>query len=211
MKKIYLLIQATVFTVILNAQDYAVWKDNKLTLDNGVIKRELSFENGNLVTQNLILKGNDFNFVKPQDDFDRKMNSFVKEFSILIDGKYYDGLSGWQFVSCTTTKDSRQGQGAVIRLKGLNEISSFEVAITYLLYPQLPVIRKQITVYNQSAKEIKIESLDVEKLKLNFSYIPSVSYANYGRQKHLSTYIGNWDDAVIAVHSYEKKFGNYSW
>ncbi|HZK65783.1 MAG TPA: hypothetical protein VFC34_16695 [Puia sp.] len=26
----------------------------------------------------------------------------------------------------------------------------------------------------------------------------SVVYTNYGRQKHLGTYIGNWDDPLLA-------------
>jgi alpha-galactosidase len=71
----------------------------------------------------------------------------------------------------------------------------------------LPVIRKQVTLRNKSCKEIMIESFDVEKLLLGFSFIEAVTYTNYGRQKHLSTYVGDWDDPIIAVHSYSQNAG----
>jgi alpha-galactosidase len=193
--------------MLLNAQEVAVWKNNILTLDNGIVKREIGFENNKIATKSITLKDDDFNFISKPDEFSKKVGSEENEFSFLIDGKYYDGLSGWQFVSYSPATDSRQGQGATLRLKGMHEISSIEVAITYLLYPQLPVIRKQVTILNQSGNEIKLESLDVEKLRFSFNYIPSVCYANYCRQKHLSTYIGNWDDPVLAIHSYEISAG----
>ena len=60
---------------------------------------------------------------------------------------------------------------------------------------------------SNSGKEIRIESFDVEKLILGFSFVEAVTYANYGRQKHLSTYVGDWDDPVIAVHSYSLNAG----
>ena len=101
--------------------------------------------------------------------------------------------SGWRLINFAAAKDVRQGNGATIHLSSIGALN-IELQITYLLYPRLPVIRKQIKISNRSGKEIMIESLDIEKLKLGFSFIESVVYANYGRQKHLSTYIGNWDD-----------------
>ena len=69
------------------------------------------------------------------------------------------------------------------------------------------MIRKEITLLNNSGKEIMVESFDIEKLLLGFSFVEAVSYTNYGRQKHLSTYVGDWDDPVIAVHSYSQNAG----
>jgi alpha-galactosidase len=130
-----------------------------------------------------------------------------KEFSLLIDGKHCDGQSGWSLISYQYAADSRQGKGVTVNLKGKRDFTGLEVQITYLLYPDLPVIRKQITILNMTGKEIMIKSLDIEKLLLGFSFVESVAYTNYGRQKHLSTYVGDWDDPGIAVHSYFRNAG----
>jgi alpha-galactosidase len=183
--------------LFLSAQDFASWQKNSLLLDNGVVSREIVVENGAIHTKNLKIKGNDLNF-----DSERS-----KEFSMEINGKLCNGESGWNLISFNPAIDSRQGKGAIVKLEGTKDFSGIEVDITYLLYPNLPVIRKQISILNNSGKEIVIESLDIEKLILGFSYIEAVSYANYGRQKHLSTYVGDWDDPVIAIHSYSKNAG----
>ena len=110
-------------------------------------------------------------------------------------------------ISFNSATDSHKGAGATVRLQGLKEFEGIVAEITYLLYPDLPVIRKQINLRNNSGKEIRIESFDIEKLILGFSFVEAVTYANYGRQKHLSTYIGDWDDPLIAIHSYSQSAG----
>ena len=184
------------FVSSVSAQDFAVWKDNKLTLDNGVVNREIVVENGCLVTRSLRVKNSDLNFNKKSE-----------EFSFAVDGKSYNGASGWSLISFLPAKDERHGRGAIVKLKGTKELGGIELEVLYLLYPGLPVIRKQVTILNHSEKEIMLESLDVEKLVLGFNYIESVVYSNYGRQKHLGTYIGNWDDPLLVVHSYAKNAG----
>lgn len=179
-------------TNLLAYPQFASWKKNELVLDNGLISRKIKIEGNKIETTLLKLKSNDLNFNSPG----------AKEFSFLIDGEMYDGSTGWKLVSFDTARDKYSGNGAVVNLQGLGKLNSIYISITYLLYPDLPVIRKKITIVNQSAREIILESLDIEKLKLGFSFIESVTYANYGRQKHLGTYIGNWDDPVLAIHSY---------
>jgi alpha-galactosidase len=181
----------------LEAQDFAAWNKNSLVLNNGIVERSIVVENGIIYTQSLKIKGNDLNFNSEQS----------KEFSLLIDGKYCDGKSGWSLMSIDPARDIRQGNGATIKLKGTKNFSGIEADITYLLYPDLPVIRKQITLLNNSGKEVMIESFDIEKLLLGFDFVESVCYANYGRQKHLSTYVGDWDDPVVAIHSYARNAG----
>ena len=185
------------FVQVLNGQDFASWQNHSLFLNNGVVTREIVVENGNICTKSLKIKGNDLNFDSEKS----------KEFSLEIDGKLCDGESGWELISFIRAGDTRQGKGATVKLQGTKAFSGIEADITYLLYPDLPVIRKQITLLNNSGKEIRIESFDIEKLIPGFSFVESVTYANYGRQKHLSTYVGDWDDALIAVHSYSKNAG----
>ena len=180
----------------ISAQDFGAWKDNRLVLDNGVITREIVFEAGRLTTRSIKLKNNDLNF-----------NNMSAEFSFMINGKIYDGSSVWTLISIFPAKDKYKGDGAIVKLAGTKKLSGIEIEIMYLLYPDLPVIRKQITIFNHTGQEVMLESFDVEKLLLGFNYIESVVYSNYGRQKHLGTYIGNWDDPILAIHSYAKNAG----
>lgn len=176
----------------LNAQDFASWNQDSLVISNGLIERNIVFENGGFNTRSLKIKGSGWNFATEKS----------KEFSMFINGQYCDGNSGWLLKSFVPASDTRQGKGATVILAGTKEFTGIELGITYLLYPGLPVIRKQISILNASAQEIMIESLDVEKLILGFSFVPSVVYTNYCRQKHLGTYIGDWDDPLIAIHCY---------
>ena len=194
---IWYFISLLFFAPYVKAQDFATWKSSSLILDNGLVSREIVVENGSIHTKSLKIKGNDLNF-------DSEVS---KEFSLEIDGKVCDGESGWNLISFAAAADSHYGKGATVKLQGTKGFSGIEADITYFLYPDLPVIRKQIKILNNSQKEIRIESLDIEKLILGFSFVEAVTYANYGRQKHLSTYLGDWDDPVIAVHSYSQNAG----
>ena len=185
------------FYSMLQAQDFATFSGNSLLLSNGLITREIVIADGKILSKSLKLKDNDLNFNSGKS----------KEFSLYIDSKNCDGQSGWNLMSFVAANDNYKGNGATVKLQGTKGFSGIEVHITYLLYANLPVIRKHISIFNHTGEEIMIESLDVEKLVLGFDYISAVAYTNYGRQKHLSTYIGDWDDPVIAVHSYSRNAG----
>jgi len=196
-KKVFSLLGFLSCISVMQAQTYATWTNSTLHLNNGLVEREISIEGGKFLTKSLKLKDNDINFNSEKS----------KEFSLLINGKICDGKSGWILKQIEPSSDNYQGTGAVVKLRGRDRFAGIELHITYLLYPNLPVIRKQITIQNNTDKDIMIESLDVEKLALGFSFVESVVYANYGRQKRLSTYVGDWDDPVIAIHSYARNAG----
>ncbi len=193
---LYFTISCLPSLICLQAQQYAAWDEKTLSLDNDIVNREITVENGRLLTKSLKLKNNELNFCNRSE-----------EFSFLIDGKNYNGTSGWELMSFLPASDDYQGKGTIVKLKGTKELRNIELEVMYLLYPDLPVIRKQITIHNNSKEEIMLESFDIEKLILGFGYVESVVYSNYGRQKHLSTYTGNWDDPMLAVHSYERNAG----
>jgi alpha-galactosidase len=174
------------------AEGYATFHENILKPDNGIIEREIEVEDESIFTKHFKLKGNDFIFNSGRNS----------EFSLLIDVRKCDEQSGWDLISFFPVRDNYQGDGATVAVEGTKAFSGIEVHLTYLFYPDLPVIWKRIQILNNTGKEIVIESLDIEKLRLGFRFISSVVYINYGRQKHLSTYIGDWDDPVVAVHSY---------
>ena len=69
-----------------------------------------------------------------------------------------------------------------------------------MLYPELPLIRKKISITNHSDKELKVEGLDIEHINLAWWETHNVVQADYGRQKRLGPYTGDWYDPVVATH-----------
>src|SRR5690349_14530535 len=111
-----------------HAQGYATFFPDSLELNNGVVSRAISFKKGVISTRRISVSGNDKDFTG--------RNS--KEFSLNINGKYYDGHSGWTLLGMDTTHDDHQGKGAVIKFAGKKELAGLEFQISYILYPNLP-------------------------------------------------------------------------
>ncbi len=152
-KYLLTLICLLLFVIKTKGNDFATWNNNILILNNGLVTREIVIDKGIICTKILKISGSDINF-NSEDS---------KEFSLIINGKQCDGQSGWDLISFVSASDIRKGSGATVKLRGTKAFNGIEVDITYLLYPDLPVIRKQITLLNNSGKEIMIESLDVER------------------------------------------------
>lgn len=185
---------------IISGQNNFTWQMGKITLDNGVIRRniEIDEEKGTVQTTSMFLKDNDRNFVN---------GDATLEFCFVIDDKTYSGQSKWVYLRHSVAKDEHNGEGVTLTVRGTGVLSAFELDITYLLYPDLPVIRKYITFRNKGNKALKLESPDVENLRMNWSLTSSVVYANYARQKRLGTYIGDWDDPLVIVHDFDRHEG----
>jgi len=90
---------------------------------------------------------------------------------------------------------------------GIKAAAGLELKVSYYLYPKLPVIRKEIEVLNISRSELRLEALFSEKLVLDLNFVESACFTNYGRQKHLGSYVGNWDDPLLAIHNYHYSRG----
>jgi alpha-galactosidase len=181
------------------AQPFAFIKDKTLTLDNGVIRRKIEFEkDGGVNSMNLILLKHNTEFLNQWQD---------SEFSFLLNEKYYSSKDAWKFVSCEIIKGEYQGEGAEVVVER-NDIG-VRLKITYLLYPELPIIRKKIEFINTGKKEIKLEAVDVEKFIISEAYTGQDSWImrNYARQKTLETYIGDKFDPVIVLHQVNKSRG----
>lgn len=187
------------FLIMLYGSAYAqtnyTWQSGKLVLDNGSIRRTIEFDKdaGVVQTTSMFLANNEKNFVS---------SDVSLEFSFLIDDIIYTGQNGWEYVKHADVRDDKQGAGVTVTLKGTGKLEQLEINISYILYPNLPVIRKYLTFINRGDKEIKLESLDVENLRVNWSFVHSWVYANFARQKRLGTFIGDWDDPLVIVHNY---------
>ena len=191
-----------VFLTVLqwvSAQPFAKWTTSELLLDNGLIKRviELPAENGNLTTSSYKPVTGEFKYFLPSNT----------EFEFEANGIVYSGKTDWNLVEVKAIKDSRQGDGASVTLVSSDKI--IELTIKYLLYPNLPVIRKNLVIKNLSDREINLESVDVERfstakyLASTFSWI----YSDYGRRKSIGPYEGNMQDALVIVHNMDWESG----
>ena len=176
----------------LFSQTFSSFSDNVLTLNNGVIKRVIQLndnENG-IVTQSYSLQKGEVNFLSPNSE----------DFYFEADGKQLTGLSMWNLVSVNSVEGENSGNGARVILE--NPSRSIKITITYMLYPDLPVIRKKITFLNTGKKDIILEALDIERLKFKNTGVGTHCWVmhDYARQKALGQFVGNWYDPVVVVH-----------
>ncbi|MGW8256855.1 MAG: alpha-galactosidase, partial [Thermoguttaceae bacterium] len=191
----------------VQSASFATWNQDELTLDNGIVSRRISFDNESVRTVSLKLAGVNRNFVTApqapgQGNMPGKNARGLREFSFTLNDKPLDGSSGWKLVGIEACKIGG-GNGAIVSLDG----NGLHLQITYVLYPNLPVIRKKIKIANRSLKEVKIENFDVESLPLTWENTQNVVYRNFARYKWLGPFIGNWDDPVVAVQRQDKQCG----
>jgi alpha-galactosidase len=196
-----LLFSSLFLTIIfcLHAQQYATWDKQTLALDNGVIKRviNLNFENHGIVSNSMKLTNNNEEFLLKNSE----------EFYFEVHGKAITGFDKWNLVNIKNTEGENHGKGAVVILENPN--AQLRISITYMMYPDLPVIRKKIAFNNTGKKEIKLEALDIEYLKFLASGTGTHCWVmnNYARQKSLGQFVGNWYDPVVVVHEIDRRRG----
>ncbi len=186
----------------------------QVVVENGLIRRLLEFENGKITTLSLRLKGCPQNFVsieKAEPGITGQQGSYSgefrvpkganpDEFSFYLNDLPVTGKSGWNLSSVDPVKE-KQGSGYQFVLNGTRDFNrDVRLAITYLTYPDVPVIRKKITFENTGKNLLKIESLDIESLTLGWNNTHNVVYNQYARYKRLGPFTGDWDDPAVIVH-----------
>lgn len=188
-----------------------------IKLNNGLIERvfylsddsKLSTSSYMMVENTVKNEVKDENWTLSKEELKNKSKSFInpnsKEFAFTLDDKEFTGLSAWS-VSVRDTTISGGGKGYVFLLKS-TEKEGLNVSLTYLTFPNLPLIKKQLTIYNSSLTDFKLESLDVENLNLNLWTFNAWIMRNYARYKHIGPYIGDWDDPLVIVHDVSKQRG----
>lgn len=195
MRKIYTLLFGFLFTVsiVSTAQPYVSWTKTELKLNNGMVERtiKLPVDKGNFITTIYKPVTGNFKYLLPNNsDFQFEMN-----------GKTYSGKSDWVFKNIAKYTDAKSGDGAAVTM--VSGDKKIELTVQFLLYPGLPVIRKNLVIKNISNVTVPLESVDVEKFELT-SYWPSTfSWVchDYGRRRSIGPYDGNMQDALITVHN----------
>ena len=193
MKKVILLIFCVLTFSMLFADTFAKWTNTELTLDNGLVQRiiKLPTTGGNFITTSYKPVTGEFKYFLPANT----------DFQFEANGITYSGKSNWSLVGVKTIADNRQGDGAAVTLKsGDNKI---ELTLNFLLYPNLPVIRKSLIVKNIGTEELSLESVDVEKFNTTAYWASTFSWvcSDYGRRRHIGPYEGNMQDALVIVHN----------
>jgi alpha-galactosidase len=208
-----LIIFFLIISINLFAQES--WDGKNLLIQNQNIKRVVVLENSEFSTMEYRLAGTTFNFVATQKkepllldkkgakkvgEFRRWKGPKPDEFSFLLNGEKVNGKTGWE-VSNVTDEGKGDEKTYKVSLKGISEINkNIELTITYVLYANLPVIRKKIDFKNVGLGEQKIESLDIESLNIAWGNTHNHIYNNYGRYKHIGPFVGSWDDPLVIVH-----------
>lgn len=191
-----------VFSV--SAQPYASWTKTELALSNGLVERtfELPAKQGSFLTTAYKPLVGDFKyFTNNNTDFQFEINK-----------KIYSGKTKWILQNISKYNDTKQGDGAAVKL--ISADKKVELILQFLLYPNLPVIRKNIVIKNLSKQTIQLESVDVEKFETDkfegtgywattFSWI----LHDYGRRRSIGPYLGNMQDALVTVHNTEWQQG----
>ena len=183
----------------LTAQTNTQFDKESLTLDNGIIKRVVKFNSSKAG-----IYSSSFKLNTVADEF---ILSNAEEFYVEIDGKPFTGLDDWKLISINKVIDENGGNGAIVELELKDPV--LRISISYLLYPDLPVIRKKIAFNNTGSKEIRIEALDIERFNFPGSGTGTHCWVmnDFGRQKSLGQFIGEWYDPVIVIHNVRQQKG----
>jgi alpha-galactosidase len=199
--------KAIIFTLLLLAltdsygviNHFAKWTNNELVLCNGLIRRIIMLPSteGRFLTVSYKPMSGSFSFLADTcSDFRFELNDIS-----------YSGRDLWKMVSVNVITDENEGSGAAVTLRSHD--LKVEVTIKFLLYPNSPALRKSLVVKNLDEKIARFESVDIEKLEVPAYYPVTYSwiYTDYGRRKHIGSYDGNKQDALIIVHDMNREEG----
>ena len=199
----YLLIVISLLTLtmetVFSINPYAKWTKTELTLCNGVVSRsfQLPAVDGTFVTTSYKPMTGDFNYFSYScTDFQFEVNDVV-----------YSGKTKWELVKIEYADDSKEGSGAVVTL--VSSDKKIGLSVKFLMYPNSPAIRKSLIVKNLTDSDIRLESVDVEKLEVPGYYPVTYSwiYHDYGRRRYIGNYDGGKQDALIIVHDMNTEQG----
>ena len=157
--------------------------------ENNSIVRTVDCSGGHVLS-------NSYKIQKSGRDF---IQNGSKEFSFLADGILYSGESNWKDIECST------GGRTVLSMK--SEDGRLAVKLIYTTYPDLPLVRKEICITNTGDKDIRIEGVNVENVKLTARNRDSQIYQSYGRFQTLGPYRGDWNDPLLVVYNAHAQYG----
>ena len=172
---------------------FASWTDSTLLLNNGFVQRTIRLPVGKgqfITTAYKPIEGRFLYFTDSNADFQFELNGIV-----------YSGRSNWSMQKIEKLFDDKSGNGAAVTIR--SEDKKVELTSRFLLYPDLPLVRKNMVVKNLSRQTAALESVDVEKFNVPDYYATTFSWIchDYGRRRSIGPYDGNMQDALVTVHN----------
>lgn len=180
---------ANAILLLASMQCLADSKDNVVRIaDNGRIVRTVSCSDGHVLSGTYSLTGSGMSLIREGS----------REFSFLADGKEYSGQSAWKDIKVSE-------DGSMISMT--SEDGRLKVELTYRSYPDLALVRKEISITNIGKKDVRIEGVNVEDIQFNSDNRFAQIYHSYGRFQTLASYCGNWDDPLTVLYDTFFQFG----
>ena len=180
----------------LPAQDFFSWNGDVLELNNGSVSREIRISKGVFFSSRFSMTDTERNYIRES-----------REFAFTVNGKPADGHSGWELLGSEEISDDRSGRGIKVVLAGKDGLDGLQLEVNYMLYPELPLVRKWIGFENTGSEDLMVESVNVEDLATDLSHVHTVVLHNYARMKHIGRYTGNWHDPVVVLHHQSDRMG----
>jgi alpha-galactosidase len=181
---------------LLMAQNELRGSEGPIELTNGFLYREISLSDGAISSTRLSMADAERNYIHGS-----------REFSFRLNDRTVDGFSGWELIDTREITDHRSGRGIQVVLAGSDSLKSIQLEVNYMLYPELPLVRKWIRFLNVGREDLRIEAVNVEDLETDLSYVQTVVLHDYARMKQIGSFTGNWNDPVVVLHHQTDRLG----
>jgi len=174
--------------IILFTSQWVIAQKDSLTIGNSAVARTFFFarDSAGFYSIAFINKKAAQNYINPQ----------TEEFSITINDSTLDGKNcRYKTHFFHQNKDT---QSLTIILE--TPLPKVYIQLVYELYENLPLVRKQLGVVNESANGIALTNLDVEKLRFQVvNKYDNEVYSSYGTNINRIPYKGDYNDAAILL------------
>lgn len=157
-------------------------------VDNGAIVREVDVSGGHVRSASYELSRARQNYLRGGS----------REFSLMVDGKLLTGQSDWKNPRILRQTASNGALNAVLSFESPD--GSLSLSLAYTARPKTPLVSKTLEVKNTGMADVRVEAVNVEDFSTTFWVTHSHIYRRYARFHAIGPYVGDWEDALVAVH-----------
>ena len=159
--------------------------NERIVIQNRYMERIIGIRDG-ISTTNLINRLNNKEY----------SSTSCREFEMTINGKAYTGKD-FKYVKANVFDISGGKQLDVRTIGAKPEIEGIELLLSFMVYEDMPVVRKQISLKNDTANELELVNLNMESL----AFLPGHTvYSNYGTLETGTPFIGDHSDPAVLLY-----------
>lgn len=177
-----------VILMLAGTSVYCFAQPDSIVFKNNLVSRTFKFTKGKQGFYTTSFKNLQANteFIKEQS----------QDFMISVNGEIFNGTN--VVYNNHVIERTADEVKLIVNLTAKNNTLHFQ--LLFRMYDQLPIIRKQIIVSNQTNTELALTNLDIEHLQFQVvnTYMNEV-YSNYGTNLSRIPYKGNHDDAAVLL------------